>query len=55
MKRNFRFLGAILTAMVGVVSGQTTEAQELGSFHEFLLNTSEEDRQLPTPPRPARS
>jgi hypothetical protein len=71
MSRKVRFFGMILTAMVGVVlvaaiaqadrkrgrtkQGNTTGTQELESFHEFLLNTSEEDRQLPTPPRPARS
>ena len=71
MKRNFRFFGAILTAIFGLVlvtgvaqanrrqggakQGQTTETQEDVSLHEGLLAASEQDRQLPMPPRPARS
>ncbi len=71
MKRQLRFLGTILAALAGLAlvtgitqaarkqartkQGQTTGTQELESFHEFLLNTSEQDRQLPTPPRAARS
>ncbi len=65
MKRDVRVLGAILTAIAGLVlvtgilgakrrAGGTSEAQEGVSLHESLLATSEEDKQLPTPPRPAR-
>jgi len=71
MKRQLRIYGAILAALVGLVlvtgiaqaerkqartkQGQTTEAQRLGSLHEGLLAASEQERQLPTPPRPACS
>ena len=71
MKRNVCIFGITLATMAGLAlitgiaqargdrgrtkQGQTTEEQEVVSFHEGLVAASEQDKQLPTPPRPAHS
>jgi hypothetical protein len=71
MRYAIRMFGVTLAAMAALVlvigiaqaerklartkQGQTTGTQEVVSLHERVIEVSEEDRQLPTPPRPARS